>query len=319
MKQYTFFCAPCGEDFQLSGAEAGWQGDDPECPKCHFKDCEVVQDDPARRLHINLQTSQTQVADWDKEDERGAHDIPALTEAGRKKQPGFVVKDSGKREDFSTGARRDTQDGKGDFSRLPYTWLLKLAKEMQRRNEIMDRLDLVPVGPLLRLSAVFGRGCAKYDTYDDITPEKPNPIPNYQKGIPISRCISSAQRHLIHYAEGDTSEDHLAQAAWNCFAMIFMDEGVRAGRLPRELGDYGPLVNPNAKTTQATDLLTEKGAIYMKLHENMPIYMFELGKPDVNRNARDKSFTPVVVRRNGAIVKGWVNSDHVQGMVPNDK
>src|SRR4051812_18406423 len=55
-------------------------------------------------------------------------------------EPSFVVKDSGKHQEFGTGARRDTQDGKGDFSRVPLTWLHGLAKELQRREDAHDRL-----------------------------------------------------------------------------------------------------------------------------------------------------------------------------------
>jgi hypothetical protein len=95
----------------------------------------------------------------------------------------FEVKDSGNRQEFSTGAQRDTQDDK-------------------------PRYDLIPSKALERLAYVYARGAAKYDEN------------NWMKGIPITRTLASAERHLQSYKQGDKSEDHLAQAAWNLFAIL---------------------------------------------------------------------------------------------------
>lgn len=98
-----------------------------------------------------------------------------------------TVKDSGKREEFATGSVRDTQDGKG-------------------------RYDLIPVGPLKRLSKHYENGAKKYGDR------------NWEKGQPSSRYYSSAMRHLTNYMAGDRSEDHLAAVAWNAFAMMFNED-----------------------------------------------------------------------------------------------
>ena len=98
----------------------------------------------------------------------------------------FITKDSGEREKFDSGAVRDKRTGKGRF-------------------------DLIPAKPLKRLADVYERGAAKYDDN------------NWKKGIPITRCMDSALRHLNQYKNGDRDEDHLAQAAWNCFAMMWYE------------------------------------------------------------------------------------------------
>ena len=95
----------------------------------------------------------------------------------------FVVKDSGKRQQFGTGAQRDTQDDK-------------------------PRYDLIPSKALERLAYVYARGAQKYDEN------------NWMKGIPFQRALASAERHLQQYKQGDKEEDHLAQAAWNIFAIL---------------------------------------------------------------------------------------------------
>ena len=97
-----------------------------------------------------------------------------------------VLPDSGQREQFSTGAVREIQTGKG-------------------------RYDLITPYGLQRLALHYERGAAKYADR------------NWEKGIPVSRCFSSAVRHLFQYLAGDRSEDHLAAAAWNIMAIMHFE------------------------------------------------------------------------------------------------
>lgn len=118
------------------------------------------------------------------------------------KQPDgpFVLKDSGQREEFPTGSRRDTRSGKGRF-------------------------DLIPTMALRRLAAVYEKGALKYGDG------------NWQKGQPLSRYVDSAMRHLVCAAEGKEDEDHLFHAVWNLIALAWTQEAVRRGVLPAELYD----------------------------------------------------------------------------------
>ena len=99
----------------------------------------------------------------------------------------FVLKDSGKREEHKTGAVRDVREGKGRF-------------------------DLISPFAERRLALVHEKGAVKYDDR------------NWEKGIPISRCLDSAKRHINQYIMGMRDEDHLAQAAWNLFAVMHFEE-----------------------------------------------------------------------------------------------
>ena len=47
---------------------------------------------------------------------------------------------------------------------------------------------------------------------------------NWEKGMPFSRYVDSAKRHLDKYIMGMTDEDHLAAAAWNIFAIMHHQE-----------------------------------------------------------------------------------------------
>lgn len=99
----------------------------------------------------------------------------------------FVVKDSGAREVFTTGAVRDTANDK-------------------------PRPDLISPFFLTRLGEHLRKGAVKYSEW------------NWAMGIPSSRCYASCMRHLMAYAMGKTDEDHLAAAAFNIMAIIHNEE-----------------------------------------------------------------------------------------------
>ena len=100
----------------------------------------------------------------------------------------YTIKDSGARQEFATGARRDERKGKG-------------------------RYDLIPHEPLRRLAIQYELGAEKYG--DD----------NWQKGMPMSRMFDSALRHLWNWRmrqfEGiPCDEDELAAVLFNVMAMM---------------------------------------------------------------------------------------------------
>ena len=89
-----------------------------------------------------------------------------------------MIKDSGDRTHFSTGAVRDMHAGKG-------------------------RIDLLPVTAIIELSKHCEAGALKYGER------------NIDKGIPQHSLIDSGLRHLFKYLRGDNDENHLVAAAWN--------------------------------------------------------------------------------------------------------
>lgn len=99
----------------------------------------------------------------------------------------MLIKDSGHRREFETGAVRDMEEGKG-------------------------RCDLLPACAILRLSRHYENGTKKYGER------------NWEKGIPISSFIDSAMRHILKYLDGQTDEDHLAAASWNIMCAMWMEE-----------------------------------------------------------------------------------------------
>lgn len=121
----------------------------------------------------------------------------------------FITKDSGERQEFDTGARRDTQAGK-------------------------PRYDLIPTFALRRIADLYARGAEKYGDN------------NWQKGIPYSRVIASLERHLNQFKQGDKSEDHLAAVAWGALALLHYEEVGPEGL--NDLPVYTPLPDSVAAT-----------------------------------------------------------------------
>lgn len=98
-----------------------------------------------------------------------------------------MIKDSGNRTAFSTGAVRDIHDGKGRF-------------------------DLLPMCVLLRLAKHYEAGAKKYAER------------NWEQGIPAHSFADSAMRHMVKYMDGQTDEDHLIAAIWNLCGLAWTEE-----------------------------------------------------------------------------------------------
>lgn len=97
-----------------------------------------------------------------------------------------MIKDSGQRTTFSTGAVRDLHGGKG-------------------------RMDLLPWAAIVEVSKHCENGAIKYGEH------------NVDKGIPIHSLVDSGLRHLAKYLDGWDDEPHLLAAAWNILWAVQME------------------------------------------------------------------------------------------------
>ena len=89
-----------------------------------------------------------------------------------------MIKDSGDRTEFETGAKRDMHAGKGRMDLLPWYGIMEVSKHCEE-------------------------GALKYGEH------------NVDKGIPLHSLLDSAERHLAKFNLGMDDEDHLRAAAWN--------------------------------------------------------------------------------------------------------
>lgn len=111
------------------------------------------------------------------------------------------VQDSGKRQEFTTGSKRDVKDGKGSY-------------------------HLLPLIAIRRLAMHFQNGAKKYGEH------------NWRLGQPLmAGYFDSAMRHMFCWAMGWEDEDHLAAAIWNLCCLLETLELIKRGKLPQELDD----------------------------------------------------------------------------------
>jgi hypothetical protein len=149
-----------------------------------------------------------------------------------------MIKDSGERRTFASGAVRDCGGNKGRCDLLP----LGVVGDFYRRaygtaaknpegifNNIAWFQVTGSVAPLyevlrhsrkelgfesyssmfLEVAQHFEEGCAKYGEN------------NWQKGIPTKCYIDSAVRHLLKYLRGDVDEPHNRAFVWNIMCCIW--------------------------------------------------------------------------------------------------
>lgn len=97
-----------------------------------------------------------------------------------------MIKDSGDRTQFDSGAVRDMHTGKGRYDLLPWCVIDRLAKH-------------------------YEAGALKYSDR------------NWEKGIPAHSFADSAMRHFCKYMDGWDDEDHLIAAIWNLCGLAWTE------------------------------------------------------------------------------------------------
>lgn len=107
----------------------------------------------------------------------------------------YITKDSGQREEYASGMRRDIQDGKPRFDLL-------LVPEVPFEGQF-----------LTRLAQLLARGA---DKYGDRNWQKANSVEE------LERFVSSGLRHMVQWASGEIDEDHAAAVAFNLMAAEYV-------------------------------------------------------------------------------------------------
>ena len=153
-----------------------------------------------------------------------------------------TIKDSGNRTEFETGAVRDVQRGKGRFDLMPLDIMSKVFAV-----EFADEFEEGSIADVLKSIADFKRTgnkrwlCIAIAQYSlavhvdlpklmlDVAKHFENGAlkygeRNWQKGIPVSRYVDSALRHLMKDLAGETDEDHAAAFVWNCMCAAWTME-----------------------------------------------------------------------------------------------
>ena len=142
-----------------------------------------------------------------------------------------MIKDTGERREFETGAVRDIAEGKGRCDLLPLDIAAKLMLDADFSTAIQRIAKFSKTGDkdylilslyafmdvkgwdvptmLLEVSKHFEEGAKKYGEY------------NWQKGIPLHCYIDSGVRHYLKWCRGDKDEPHDRAFVWNVLCALW--------------------------------------------------------------------------------------------------
>lgn len=143
-----------------------------------------------------------------------------------------MIKDSGNRSSFETGAVRDIQEGKGRPTLMPLQVVSRLLGKQtgdpifqaiaaftatgETRYLYTALLKFVivayggePETMILEAAIHFEEGAKKYGEN------------NWQKGLPVDCYLDSAIRHYLKYRRGDKDENHDRAFVWNLMCCIW--------------------------------------------------------------------------------------------------
>lgn len=145
----------------------------------------------------------------------------------------MAIKDSGERREFSTGAVRDIQEGKGRPTLMPLQVISRLlskqtggdyilasiaafAEKGETRYLYAALLKFVTLAfdgetetMILETAIHFEEGAKKYGEN------------NWQKGLPVNCYLDSAIRHYLKWRRGDDDEPHHRAFVWNIMCCIW--------------------------------------------------------------------------------------------------
>lgn len=138
-----------------------------------------------------------------------------------------MIKDSGERTEFQTGAVRDMRAGKGRCDLMPLSVVAEvmddgIIRDVAKFQTSGDWRDLssailrfaherkwsVPE-LMLETSIHFEEGAKKYGEN------------NWQKGIPTNCYVDSAVRHYLKWLRGDADEPHDRAFVWNLLCCMW--------------------------------------------------------------------------------------------------
>lgn len=147
-----------------------------------------------------------------------------------------MIKDSGDRTEFESGAVRDCSEGKGRCDLVPIKAFYGMAGNVDKIfwqlgcfqedkdpyilelifNEFISTYFKNKYDAFLELSIHFEEGAKKYSDN------------NWKKGIPVERYLDSSVRHYCKFRRGDTDERHDRAFLWNilcCYwTMIYKEK-----------------------------------------------------------------------------------------------
>lgn len=170
-----------------------------------------------------------------------------------------IIKDSGNRRQFESGAVRDMQEGKGRCDLMPLEVIreyltnpifghIEHFKHSHNTDKLHECLMIFadeayggcPHTMFLEVAKHFEEGAKKYGEN------------NWQKGIPVNCYIDSAIRHYLKWLRGDKDEPHDRAFVWNLMCCIWETD------YHKDALDYEHKFDVDRSTGKATKIMGVK-------------------------------------------------------------
>lgn len=144
----------------------------------------------------------------------------------------MILKDSGERREFNTGAVRDIAEGKGRCDLLPLDVIGKITKDKILSNigkyiytgesefihhaliTFMNDMFGEHYTCLLEVAKHYEDGANKYSER------------NWEKGISLHCYVDSGVRHYLKFMRGDTDEPHDRAFVWNMLGLLWTHDNL---------------------------------------------------------------------------------------------
>lgn len=159
----------------------------------------------------------------------------------------FIIKDSGERTTFPSGAVRDLRVNKGMSSLIPSEAWIRVAQITP------NGFAGIPVSIWVQLAKHYEAGRIKYSDAGNMNLGNEN----WLKGIYISVYWDSAVRHLQKILLGWEDENHYAASIWNICGMMETERRIQAGILPIDLDNR----DKNTFTTASTSVFPDSKSL----------------------------------------------------------
>lgn len=173
----------------------------------------------------DIMSPKEKVKDEPKEKKEEESKAEKTKKAAKEEKPDSPIKDSGERQEFSTGAVRDIQTGKGRCDLMPLdivSEFMVMKPEKDYLSYIADFQETENYESLIGAAASFAdkyfadreTAVLEYAIQLENGAIKYGPR-NWQKGIPLDRYVDSGIRHYMKHLRGDDDERHDRAALWN--------------------------------------------------------------------------------------------------------
>lgn len=166
-----------------------------------------------------------------------------------------MIKDSGTRREFESGAVRDIQEGKGRCDLMPLDVVGSFLNNptLCYINNFQETGDVVCLKDALSSSGVFHD---PYTTFLEVAKHfeegaKKYSEDNWRKGINAKNYVDSGVRHYLKYLRGDTDEPHDRAFCWNIMCCIWTCQH------KPDLNDYAKAANNSEKCVVCGDVIPE--------------------------------------------------------------